>query len=87
MMRGTAVVASGLGGPAEVVLHGRTGLLVEPASAGSLAAALSNLLLDRDLCERLGAAGRALALEHYTEDRAVARFEKLYAELVSARSR
>jgi glycosyltransferase involved in cell wall biosynthesis len=87
MMRGTAVVASGLGGPAEVVLHGRTGLLVEPASAGSLAAALSNLLLDRDLCERLGAAGRALALERYTEDRVVARFEKLYAELLSARSR
>jgi glycosyltransferase involved in cell wall biosynthesis len=87
MMRGTALVASDLGGPAEVVEHGRTGLLVEPASADSLAAALSDLLVDRDLCERLGAAGRALALERYAEDRVVVRFEKLYTELVSARSR
>jgi glycosyltransferase involved in cell wall biosynthesis len=87
MMRGTALVASDLGGPAEVVEHGRTGLLVEPASAASLGAALSDLLVDRDLCERLGAAGRALALERYAEDRVVGRFEQLYTELVSARSR
>lgn len=57
MMRGTAVVASDLGGPAEVVREGVTGLLVPPGDAAALAGALVRLLTDRGLAERLGAAG------------------------------
>lgn len=85
MMRGTALVASALGGPAEVVEDGRTGLLVAPGSAPALAGALSSLLADRSRCEELGTNGRATALAHYSGSRVVARFEHLYRELALAR--
>jgi glycosyltransferase involved in cell wall biosynthesis len=81
MMRGTAIVASALGGPGEVVEDRRSGLLVEPGSVSSLAEALRTLLNDRSSCEALGAHGRATALDRYSEDRVVARFEQLYRQL------
>ncbi len=82
MMRGTAVVASDLGGPAEVVEPGRTGLLAAPGSVASLAAALHELLGDRARAEQLGAAGRDVALERYTEPRVLDRVLRLYDELL-----
>jgi glycosyltransferase involved in cell wall biosynthesis len=84
MMRGTAVVASDIGGPAEVIDHGHTGLLVAAASVGSLTSALDELLIDRTRCEALGASGRAAAMEHYSEDLAVRRWECLYRELLAS---
>lgn len=78
MMRGTAVVVTDLGGPAEVVEHGRTGLVVPPDSPGALARALADLLADRERCDQLGAAGRAVAIERYSEDTVVQRLEHVY---------
>lgn len=82
MMRGTCVVASDLGGPAEVVQHDRTGLLVPPGSVTALADALQGLLGDHDRCEEFGAAGRITALACYTEDLAVRHLERLYRTLL-----
>ncbi|HKA00660.1 MAG TPA: glycosyltransferase family 4 protein, partial [Candidatus Solibacter sp.] len=44
MMRGSAVVATALGGPAEIVEQGVTGMLVEPGNPAALAQALTALL-------------------------------------------
>lgn len=87
MARGTAVIATAIGGPGEVVEDGRTGLLVEPGSVGSLTATLAELVTDRDRCERLGAAGRVLAQQRYTEAATVDRFEALYARLTATSTR
>ena len=81
MVRGTAVVASGVGGPAEIVDEGRTGALVPPGDPAALAAALSGLMADRDRAEALGAAGRATALTKYSPAAVVTRFEALYERL------
>lgn len=83
MMRGTAVVASDIGGLAESVAHGETGLRVPAGDVERLAAALSLVLSDRALAERLGDAGRARARAHFTLDDCVARFERLYDALRS----
>ena len=86
MMRGTAVVASDVGGLAESVLHETTGLRVPAGDERALADALTRVLTDRALAERLGEAGRARARERFTIDDCLARFERLYASLRSPTS-
>jgi len=54
----TAVVASAVGGIPEVVDDGKTGLLVPPGDEDALAAALTELVADRDRATRMGIAGR-----------------------------
>jgi glycosyltransferase involved in cell wall biosynthesis len=83
MMRGTAVVASDIGGLAESVAHRATGMLVPAGDVDALADALSLVLSDRALAERLGEAGRERARAQFTLDDCVERFERLYAALRS----
>jgi glycosyltransferase involved in cell wall biosynthesis len=81
MMRGTAVVASNSGGLSELVSEGLTGFRVPPGDPEALAQALVRVLSDRELAERMGAEGRAVALAELSEDRAVERFVQLYERL------
>lgn len=62
---GLPVVASDLGGPRELVLHGGTGLLVPPRDPAALAEAVSRLLEDETLRRRMGERGMALAHERF----------------------
>src|ERR687888_298476 len=54
MASGTPVVASRIGGLAEVVVDGETGFLVPPGDVGDLRERLAQLLCDRALAARLG---------------------------------
>ena len=82
MMRGTAVVASASGGLLEVIQDGRTGTLVPPATVDSLAQALLPLLQNRSLAERMGQAGREVALAHFSEPIFVDKFVHQYETLI-----
>ena len=73
MLCGLPVVATDIRGPREQVVHGATGLLVSPAQAAPLAAALQRLAVDAALRARMGAAGRARAVDLYDEAAVVAR--------------
>lgn len=83
MMRGSAVIASRIGGLTEIVLHGETGHLTPPGDIGALAEALLRICGDRETAERLGRAARERALAHFTEARCLAQhvewFEKVRA--------
>jgi glycosyltransferase involved in cell wall biosynthesis len=61
MAAGLPVVASAVGGLAELVVDGETGLLVPSGDADELAAALGRLVADRELRRRMGSAGRERA--------------------------
>jgi len=61
MAAGLPVIASRVGGIAEVVSDGKTGLLVQTGDSQSLANAVASLISDADLRRRLGAAGRVQA--------------------------
>jgi glycosyltransferase involved in cell wall biosynthesis len=63
MTMGRAVVASDVGDLGRAVVHGSTGLLVPAGDAEALASALERLLADAGEAARMGAAGRARALE------------------------
>lgn len=84
MGAGVPVVATDIGGNPEVVEQGVTGFLVPPHDPPSLADAIVKLLVDRDLAERFGAAGRRRALDHFSLDRMIARTEQLYRDLLGA---
>ena len=79
MAAGLPVVASAVGGVAELVLDGETGLLVPPADQAALAAALWRLVADAGLRRRLGAAGRARAETLFDLDA----FRRAHVELYS----
>ncbi len=59
----TPVVAGGEGGALDAVVHGQTGMLVDPRDHVALADALVDLLTDADRAGRLGAAGEDRARE------------------------
>ena len=84
MHRGTAVVATDIGGSAEIVVDGETGALVPPGDAEALAGALSRVLGDRALAVRWGRAGRDRAERLFSIAASVDRLEPLYRDLVSA---
>jgi glycosyltransferase involved in cell wall biosynthesis len=83
MMRGTAVVGTAVGGTAELVRDDVTGYLVPVGDAPALADRLLRLLADREAAERLGGAAREVALAQLTLERMVARFERVYTQLLS----
>ena len=66
MASGTPVVASRIGGLAEVVVDGETGFLVPPGDTEALADRLARLVSDRRLAARLGANARDLVVQRYT---------------------
>jgi len=78
MMRGTALVATNVGGPTEVVREGETGFLVPPADAEALAEAIIRVLRDRGLAERLGRNAYAIAREGFTEASSMDRMLSVY---------
>jgi len=65
------VVATRVGGTAETVIDGETGLLVEVGDVAALAAALDTLAADAALRARMGAAGRRLVEERYDWEQCV----------------
>ena len=85
MMRGTAVVATDAGGLREIVQHGRTGLRVPPGDVEALAAALLQLLGNRERAEVLGRAGRTRAGAHFSQEACADQFIGLYRLLARER--
>jgi colanic acid/amylovoran biosynthesis glycosyltransferase len=68
---GVPVVATAVGGVAELVERDRTGLLVPAGDAGALAAALERLLAEPDTARKMGQAARRRAEELFSVRRAV----------------
>lgn len=73
------IVATRIGGNAEIVSDGINGLVVPPSDPGALAAALLQLLGDPGLAEQMGRAGRDWLLENATFDVMASRYLDLYA--------
>ena len=76
------IVASCVAGIPEVITNGEHGLLVPERDPAALAAAVSRLLSDRALAQRLGAAARHRITTELTWDQTAARFEAVYQRAV-----
>ena len=86
MASGLPVIATAVGGNAELVQDGATGQVVGSQDADALSAAMRRYALDRDLARAHGATGRARALERFSLDAMVGEYASLYDRLLHRRS-
>jgi glycosyltransferase involved in cell wall biosynthesis len=83
MMHSVPVVATRVGGMTEIVDHGRTGLLVEPANPKALAEAICAILGDKEKVRRLGNAGRERAVEKFSWEKSTDALLKHFEAIVT----
>ena len=84
MAAGRPVVSTNVGGVADVIKDGVTGLLAPNDDVASFATALQRLLTDADQRQALGAAGRADVLARFGYQRLIADIDALYHETLEA---
>jgi glycosyltransferase involved in cell wall biosynthesis len=87
MAAGLPVVATRVGGNAEVVVDGATGRLVAPRDPDALAAAIGQVLADRTQARAMGARGAERARVHFGIDGMVGAYTALYDALAASRPR
>jgi D-inositol-3-phosphate glycosyltransferase len=80
-------VAARVGGLADTVVDGHTGLHVPPGDPDAAARALGALLADPDRAARLGRAGRTRAEVHYGWDRVAAATVAVYRDVLTVHPR
>jgi glycosyltransferase involved in cell wall biosynthesis len=82
MAAGLPMIVTDVGGNAEAVVHGVTGLVVPPRNATALGAAILELALDAGLRRTMGSAGRERVEKYFGIDRCVTNYARLYAGLL-----
>ena len=83
---GRPTVGSMIDGLDEIVVDGRTGILVAAGDPDALAAALDGLWEDRDALAALGRAARARVRRHFTIERTADALLEIYAAVAERRS-
>jgi len=77
------IVATSGGGPLDIVVEGKTGLLVKMKDSKSMARAISFLLQKPDLQKRMGRAGRSRVESEFSISRYANQMETIYTKIVS----
>ena len=80
MAFGLPVIATAIGGSPEQVVEGATGFLVRPADPAAIREKLLQLLLDPDLCLRMGQAGRLRIASVLSLDATMRGIRQIYLE-------
>jgi glycosyltransferase involved in cell wall biosynthesis len=79
---GLPSVSTRVGGAADVVLDGETGILVERHDERALTDAIRRLVIDQSLREAMGTAGRLHVLATFSLDRLIGDLDGLYRRLL-----
>ena len=82
MASGLPVIASNTGGIPDLVAHGTNGYLVPPGDAAALAAAISILLENSELAERMGKFGRERC-KRFSLESMLDKLDRLYTEILN----
>ena len=83
MAAGVPVVAANAPGNRELVIEGETGYLVPMRQRAGFARCTLPLVENRELAQRLGTAGRQRVLQYFRVEDMVARYSRLYRELLA----
>jgi len=82
-LRGKPVVGGRSGGIPDAVIDGETGLLVDPSDPADIAEAITRLLTERDLADRLGRGGQRRVVDDLSWPAYTERFSRVLAEAVA----
>jgi glycosyltransferase involved in cell wall biosynthesis len=82
MAAGLPVVASDIPPNRELVVHGQTGYLAPVGDRVAFAQLAQRLLLDRNLADQFGAAGRARIAREFSVSRMVEGYARIYREIL-----
>lgn len=82
MALGKPVIASSIGGLADQVVDGGTGLLVPPGDPVSIADAVRTMCNDPELRDRMGVAARERAVNVFNADNHLASLNKIFSDVV-----
>ena len=85
MAAGLPTIASRVGGNAELVQDGITGLLVPAQNADALAGALLRLLRNPEQARQIARDGQRFAVENFSFERLIREVDGLYTELLDRR--
>ena len=83
MAAGLPMVVTDVGGNAEAVVDGISGIVVPPHAPDHLGRAIKKLVNDPAMRKRMGAAGHERIAKHFSLDRCVDKYQKLYDEFDS----
>jgi glycosyltransferase involved in cell wall biosynthesis len=84
---GLPTIASRVGGNAEIIEDGKTGLLVPAGASAALADALLRLLRNPSLADELGKSGRQFVAAEFTFQRLIEKTDQMYTDLLRARGK
>ena len=82
MALGRPVIATDVGGTAELVRHGETGYLLPPGDGRAVTRALAELAEDPARADEMGAAGRRLQRERFTGEQMVDGYRAAFEEAI-----
>ncbi len=82
MLNSKPVIAADHGGLTEIVVHGETGFLFKNNNADSLAEYLEKVIVDKNLQQRLGKAGKERVFSTFTMKKNTENFERIFEELI-----
>ena len=83
MLYGLPVVAADVGGPAEILEHERTGMLVPPRDVDAIAQTVLRLVEDPQLRSRIGKSAASAVRQRWAWPALVSAMREIYLELVS----
>jgi len=78
MACGRPVISTKITGVANDITDRGAGIVVEPENAKALAQAIRTILLDNNLADKMGAAGRSLVEEKYSSEKIADKMIKIY---------
>lgn len=83
---GRAVIATRSGGPAEIIEHGTTGLLVALADTDAIAEAMRQLMSDKSLRDRMGQHAAKVTRSKFGRETTTDALGKIYSAILPSKS-
>jgi len=84
MNQSKPIVATDVGGVSELIKDRFTGLLIQPASSAELYNAITALLDDNSLCEKMGQNARKFAQDNFSLEKMINSYRIVYEELAGS---